>query len=218
MRVHIRINANKIVIPFEHQPMLVGTIHKWLGINNEHGKVSLYSFSRLEGGEFQKRGLKFTTGCSFFFSAHKPELIKKLIAGIRSDPEMFLDLVVKEVIIEEDPNLTEKDFFLLGSPIFIKKKTDTKTDHILYDDPRASNCLMDTIHTKMKAAGLNDEPFNIQFDKTYPKATTNLIDYNGVMNKASWCPLIIKGSAEIKLFIWNVGLGNSTGIGFGAIK
>jgi CRISPR/Cas system endoribonuclease Cas6 (RAMP superfamily) len=34
----------------------------------------------------------------------------------------------------------------------------------------------------------------------------------------NWCPIIIKGKPETKLFAWNVGLGNSTGIGFGAIK
>lgn len=45
-----------------------------------------------------------------------------------------------------------------------------------------------------------------------------LIDYRGVKNKASWCPIRIIGNAETKLFAWNAGIGNSTGIGFGAIK
>lgn len=218
MRIHIKINANKTIIPFAHQPLLVGTIHKWLGTNIEHGKVSLYSFSRLEGGILTKHGLKFTDGSSFFFSSYKPELIKKLIIGIQADPVMFNGLEVREVIIEEDPDLTAKEFFLLGSPIFIKKTIDTRTDHILFDDPRASVCLNETIHTKMHEAGFKDEAFEIYFDTSYPKATTNLIDYNGIKNKTNWCPVIIKGSSEIKRFIWNVGLGNSTGIGFGAIK
>jgi CRISPR-associated endoribonuclease Cas6 len=45
-----------------------------------------------------------------------------------------------------------------------------------------------------------------------------MIIYKGIANKANWCPVIIKGRPETKLFAWNVGLGNSTGIGFGAIK
>ena len=218
MRVHIKINANKTIIPFEHQPLLVGTIHKWLGTNKEHGKVSLYSFSRLEGGELNKQGLKFADGSSFFFSSHKPELIKKLISGIQVDPVMFHGLEVSEVILEEDPDLTKREFFLLGSPIFIKKTTDIKTDHILFNDPRANDCLKETILTKMKEAGFMDESFDICFDKSFAKARTNLVDYNGIKNRTSWCPVIIKGNADTKLFIWNVGLGNSTGIGFGAIK
>ena len=43
-------------------------------------------------------------------------------------------------------------------------------------------------------------------------------NYNGVENKASWCPVIVEGKPETKAFAWNVGLGNSTGIGLGAIK
>jgi len=66
MRIHLKIKANNITIPFDHQPLLVGTIHKWLGWNEEHGKVSLYSFSRLEGGKATKEGLKFNQECTFF--------------------------------------------------------------------------------------------------------------------------------------------------------
>ena len=41
MRVHIKIEKNKQIIPFDHQHLLVGVIHKWLGWNEEHGKISL---------------------------------------------------------------------------------------------------------------------------------------------------------------------------------
>jgi len=70
----------------------------------------------------------------------------------------------------------------------------------------------------MKLAGLADDQFDIRFDTSYPRAKPRKINYKGIENKASWCPVIIKGSPETKLFAWNVGLGNSTGIGFGAIR
>ena len=67
MRIHLKIDSTNHTIPFDHQPLLVGTIHKWLGLNNEHGEVSLYSFSRIEGGRAMKAGLKFEP---YFFGAY----------------------------------------------------------------------------------------------------------------------------------------------------
>ena len=37
-------------IPFNYQPKLVGTLHKWLGPNDIHGKLAMHSFSWLMGG------------------------------------------------------------------------------------------------------------------------------------------------------------------------
>lgn len=218
MRIHLKIKTKNKIIPFDHQPQLTGTIHKWLGWNNEHGHLSLYSFSQFEGGKATPKGLRFENGTSFFFSSHNSDLIKKMVSGIQTDPNLFNGLTVSEIIIQEDPDLLERELFYVASPIFIKRKVGEKVDHILFDDPRANLCLKETLQTKMEQAGINDDSFDIRFDKTYLKAGTKKITYNGIQNRANWCPVIIEGKLETKLFAWNVGLGNSTGIGFGAIK
>lgn len=218
MRIYLKTNFLDTTIPYEHQPMLVGTIHKWLGWNEEHGKISLYSFSRLEGGKATNRGLGFEKGASFFFSSHNSELLKKMISGIRSDPNMFNGLAVSDIYIQEDPDLSERELFFAASPILIKRRTEEKIDHVLYNDMRANTCLKETLTKKLMEAGLSDDSFDIWFDSNYSKAGTKMITYKGIANRANWCPVIIKGKPETKLFAWNVGLGNSTGIGFGAIK
>jgi CRISPR-associated endoribonuclease Cas6 len=218
MRIHLKIESTNHTIPFDHQPLLVGTIHKWLGINAEHGEVSLYSFSRIEGGRATKEGLKFNRDASFFISSYDIEFIKKLVWGIQQDKTMFCGLTVKELVLEQDPDLSGRELFFVGSPIFIKRNFEDLTEHILYTDERAPQFLKETLQTKMKLAGLSDDQFDIRFDTSYPRAKYRKINYKGIENKASWCPVIIKGSPETKLFAWNVGLGNSTGIGFGAIK
>lgn len=218
MRLHIKILSSEKVIPFDHQALLTGVIHKWLGWNNEHGKMSLYSFSRMEGGTRAKDGLLFAKGASFFFSANDPKLILLLVKGIQTDPSMFCDLKVSEIIIQEDPDLSKKDLFYLGSPVFIKRRNEEKTEHILYSDPRANTFLKETLQKKMSLAGLQDDSLEIRFDTSYINAGSKKISYNGIENRCSWCPVIIEGKPETKLFAWNVGLGNSTGIGFGAIK
>jgi len=218
MRVHLKINFSNQVVPFEHQHLLVGTVHKWLGRNEEHGAISLYSFSRLEGGEATKCGLIFKKGAHCFFSSVNVDLIKRLISGIQADPSMFFGLTVDELIIEENPDLSNRELFFLGSPIFIKRRNGERIEQIFFDDPRSSEYLKETLLTKMEKAGLIDDSFDIRFDLSYPKSGTKMITYKGIKNKANWCPVIIKGKPETKLFAWNVGLGNSTGIGFGAIK
>lgn len=218
MRIYLKIKTTNKVIPFDHQQLLTGTIHKWLGWNDKHGEVSLFSYSQLSEGKVMPNGLKFDRGTSFFFSSHEDNLVKKLISGIQTDPTMFCGLTVFEVIIQEDPDLSKRTLFHVGSPIFLKRRVGQNIDHIIYNDPRADACLKETLLTKMNKTGLTDETLDIHFDKYYPKAGTKKITYNGVQNRASWCPVIIGGKPETKLFAWNVGLGNSTGIGFGAIK
>ena len=218
MRIHLKIESTNHTIPFDHQPLLVGTIHKWLGLNNEHGEVSLYSFSRIEGGRAMNSELKFDRDATFFISSHDIELIKKLVWGIQQDKTMFCGLTVKEIVLEQDPDLSDRELFFVGSPIFIKRHFDEVTEHILYTDERAPQFLKETLQTKMQLAGLEDDDFEIHFDTTYTRAELKLINYKGISNKANWCPVVINGSPETKLFAWNVGLGNSTGIGFGAIK
>ncbi len=218
MRIHFKINTNDNIIPFNHQHLLTGTIHKWFGWNKEHGELSLYSFSQLNGAKVVSKGLKFSKEASFFFSSHDPNLLKKIISNIQSDPTMFYGLSVSEIIIQEDPDFLNRNIFYSASPIFIKRHIGKKVDHILYNDSRADNYLKETLLTKMRKAKLTDETLDIKFDKSYQKAGTKLITYNNIQNKANWCPVFIKGKPETKLFAWNVGLGNSTGIGFGAIK
>ncbi|MFT3740387.1 MAG: CRISPR-associated endoribonuclease Cas6 [Breznakibacter sp.] len=218
MRIHIKTSGIQRIVPYDHQHLLTGTIHKWLGQNNEHGSVSLYSFSRLAGGKATPQGIHFERGTSFYFSASDVNLIKRMIEGIRTTPGMFAGLTVTDVAIQEDPDLSVRELFHVGSPIFIKRRDGNKIEHVLYDDKQAGDFLKETLQTKMELAGVANEPFQIRFDTNYLRPSIKKITYKGIANKANWCPVIIEGSPEVKLFAWNVGLGNSTGIGFGAIK
>ncbi len=218
MRLHFKTTPSAKPIPFNYQELLTGTIHKWIGQNQEHGLVSLYSFSWLYNGKKVDNGLNFEKGTAFFFSCHDRELIKRLVNGIFESPQMFCGLSVTELCIQEDPDFSRRELFFAASPIFIKRRDGEKVNFLTYRDPQANHCLEETMLTKLKNAGINENEFHISFDTTYKKAKTKLVNYNGINNKASLCPVIIKGSNQLKQFAWNVGLGNSTGIGFGAIE
>lgn len=220
MRLHLKVYSPGTKIPFDHQHLMVGAIHKWLGAQNPyHGHPALYSFSNLKISQVAEDGFVVQDMTEFFISSCDNELLRRLLAGIQADPELFHGLRVDEVILLPTPDLSSRVLFYPASPILIKRRIGDRIEHVLYKDPEAGKFLKETLLRKMKQAGRSiSHDFQIHFDAHSPRAKTRLVNYRGISNRASICPVVILGSNEVKQFAWEVGLGNSTGIGFGAIK
>lgn len=219
MRIHLKLTANNKVVPFNCQPQLVGALHKWIGKNNtSHDKRSLYSLSWLKGGKVLKNGLDFKKGASMFISSPDINLIKTIIKGIQIDSSINYGLEVKELVIQETPTFSNRAYFYLENPIFIKYRKGNNTIHYTYREDASNEIMTNTLKNKLKQAGINDVDVAVRFDKEYGKAKVKKIDYRNIENKVSQCPIIIEGNEEAIAFAWNVGIGNSTGIGFGSLK
>lgn len=218
MRIYIKLKSDNKAVPFNYQPIITGTIHKWIGLNEIHNKISLYSFSWLSGGRKKGGNLFFENGASFEFSAFDENLLKKIINGIQKDPVINYGLEVSEIVIKETPLFSKKETFFVSSPILIKRTEDEREKHYTYDQIETDLLLTETLKTKLKIAGLDDCNINVAFDRNYPGVKTKLVYYKNIGNKANICPVIIEGSPEQIAFAWNVGVGNSTGIGFGSLK
>lgn len=219
MRLYLKLSKNKEIIPFNYQHLLTGAIHKWIGEDNtEHGEVSLYSFSWLQNVKTSKAGISLMSNSYFFISAYEEVLIKSILKGIMSDPTVCCGSKVYDVQIMETPSFGLKERFLLGSPVFIKRRLEENERHIIYTDEASGEYLTETMSKKLSLAGLAKEGLTILFDKDYVNPHTKLIDYKGIKNRANVCPVVIEGTPEQIAFAWNVGIGNSTGIGFGALK
>jgi CRISPR-associated endoribonuclease Cas6 len=219
MRIHINTTPNKQLVPFNHQHKLVGVIHKWIGQNELHGHPALYSFSWLQNARANKEGLNYPTGANFFIGFYDDTYLKQVVKSIMHDVDMCYDMQVTDVAIEEGPDMTDKNLFQCASPIFIQRYEGDKTIHHTYEDPDAGKFLAETLWHKMELAGLpKDESLKIRFEPlASSQARIKVIDYRGIRNKVSICPVSIEAQPDTKLFAWNVGLGSSTGIGFGAI-
>lgn len=219
MRIHLKTTPNIEPVPFDYQQKMVGTIHKWIGRNSIHDKISLYSFSWLNGAKVKDDSLCFSRGATFFISFYDEETIKQIIKTILKEPTMFCGMSVIDIQIDEVPDLTNRDLFYCASPILIKRRIEDGTiKQYNYNDAQANQFLKETLLSKMREAGLEeDASLEISFDLSFVKKKLKLVHYHGIGNKASLCPVIIKGKPETKQFAWNVGVGNCTGIGFGAI-
>ncbi len=220
MRLYLSLTPNQEPVPFNHLPVLAGALHKWLGPNEAHDGLSLYSFSWLQGAVVSKQGLRFPKGATWFISAIDGEFLSRSVQGIFSDPHLRWDMQVTQAnfVMPPDFSDTEEVRFLLASPIFIKRKLPDGSDkHYLYSDPESDALLTETLQHKLRVAGLSDAGVSVRFDRDYPKAKTQLLSYRGIDNRCSYCPVFVKGSAEQLAFAWTVGMGNSTGVGFGSV-
>lgn len=219
MRIHIRTTPNTEPVPFEYQKSLVGAFHKWLGKNEVHDGLSLYSLSWLRGGKMRNGALAFPEGASWFISSPETQLIKKIVDGLFIDPTIAYGMVVQGMTIEETPDFGREQHFKLASPVLIKRQEDGNEHetHYTYSQNEADKLMTETLKSKLAQAGQGDKDIEIGFDRSYRRAKTKMVYYRGIGNKANMCPVILKGDPEAIAFAWDVGVGNSTGIGFGAL-
>ncbi|MDR0725097.1 MAG: CRISPR-associated endoribonuclease Cas6 [Prevotellaceae bacterium] len=220
MRIHIKTTPNSEPVSFNYQPKLVGVLHKWLGANELHGKPALHSFSWLLNAKVGKNGPDYPDGARLFISFYDDTYLKQVVKSIMDDVDMCYGMRVTDVTLEENPDLTNQTLFRCASPIFIRRlDPETNKDiHYTFENENAGNLLEETLLHKMEISGLpRDESLKIRFDASSSKAKIKLIDYRGIKSRVNLCPVIIDGKPETKVFAWNVGLGNSTGAGYGAI-
>lgn len=220
MRLKLKLSKNNKTVPFEYQQKLVGVIHKWLGENDEHGNQSVFSFSQLQNGEVVKNGFSFPNGSVLYFSSTNNNLLMKVYKGIKVDSDLFCGLSVKEIEILTEPEFRNRERFVLLSPLFIKRKIEgtNRTKHYTFEDVETENLLTEAVKRRLSNNGIDDDTIKISFDKTYFNKKTKVIKYRGIGNKVSVCPVIVEGKFESMEFIWNNGIGHSTGIGLGCVK
>lgn len=219
MRLYLKLESSgNTPVSFNYQPKLTGAIHKWLGKNKLHDAISLYSFSWLNGGRKVGDNLFFKNGANLEISAHDTGFIKDIIRGIQKDPCIAFGLTVTDITIGEAPSFSEREIMYVSSPVLVKRTVEGKEVHYSYDNDLCTSLLTETFRLKLRKAGLPDEQANVSFLKDYPGARTRIIYYNNIGNRVNVCPVVVEGSPEQIAFAWNVGVGNSTGIGFGALK
>lgn len=217
MRLHFLLTLNTQIVPFNYQHFLIGAFHKWMGWNEVHDEISLYSLSWLQGGTMLKDGFNFPSGAKWFISFWDEEIGKQLIMNAMKNPGVCCGMVVKEIQMQDTPQFGSKERFIASSPVFIRKYDENrKAKHLTYDNEEADLYLTETLKKKLKNANMDYE-VKVSFDKAYQNPKTKLVKINGIDSRANFCPIIIEGDPEAVRFAWNVGVGHSTGCGFGAL-
>ena len=171
-------------------------------------------------GQGENAMLRFREGADWFFSAHDPAIIRAMIDGILKDPDIRWGMRVGEVRIQPLPQFSSRQRFALGSPVLIKRNVEGARyqQFFTFKDPEADELLTETFQSKLRDAGIDDPEARIAFDPDYQRPKVKLVEYKGVKNKASLCPVIVTGSPEAVALAWCAGAGSSTGIGMGGLE
>lgn len=226
MRLNLTLSPNTTPVSFNHLHKLTGTLHKWLGSDNDlHDGPSLYSVGWLNGGQGDGGALAFPDGAHWRLSFYSDRAAKSVLEGILDDPSVCAGMRITEAQQQTTPAFSEGYRFAVDAPVVARRRRDDGSrEYLLYDDERADAALTRTLRRKMDAADLNVDPSKakVRFDRGYDGAHTKLatIEKGGheIQHKGSVCPVIVEGPPEVPRFAWNVGIGELTGSGFGSVK
>jgi CRISPR-associated endoribonuclease Cas6 len=155
MRLRFTLSPNTVPVPFAYQHWLTGVFQKWLGNNNLHDRISLYSLSWLDGSRRVANRLEFPHGASWFVSFYEDEYVERLVNGAWNDPEMFCGMRVLQIRQQAAPDFGTKYKFKVASPVFAKGKqpeNGKQPHHYLFNEPEADEILTKTLVHKMDAA------------------------------------------------------------------
>jgi CRISPR-associated endoribonuclease Cas6 len=218
MRLYFSLSANQEPVPFAYQHYLVGAFNKWLGRNQLHDQISLYSLSWLYGGYAENGAVHFPRGAEWIISLHDESLVPRLIEGALRHPEVCCGMKAIKITQQETPDFGGFYAFKTGSPVLAKSKNiNGRVKHFVYSDAEADAVLTATLRHKMDQAELADihKDVRVRFDRGFAQARTKLITFKGIKNRVSVCPIIVEGTPTAVQFAWTVGAGHSTGSGFG---
>jgi CRISPR-associated endoribonuclease Cas6 len=219
MRIKILFKATDKTLPINNQHILNSFIHKILGKNNEyHNKKSNYSISHLCGGKMNsdKQTLSFINGTYIIITSLDMNFINKILTGLVNSVDEFFMYNGVEIIEEKFYN-GWNHFFTL-SPILIKEYKN-KNEYIFLT---SNNCELSAViesHTKRKFQRINEnidfDGFEVVIDNDKNKVKKILV--KNVINHATMCKISIKCNKHLAELIYNYGIGQSCGGGFGTI-
>jgi CRISPR-associated endoribonuclease Cas6 len=221
MRLNLRLTANTEPVSYNHLHRLTGALHKWLGWNEAHDGLSLYAFGWLQGGQSADGHLTFPRGATWRVSFYDTDRAKQLLDGIMQDPTVTAGMRVFEVKEQAVPQFSGCYRFKVDAPVVARRtRDDGSRAYLTWEDEAADAVLTRVLRRKLAAAGLEEahRDARVQFDRTYRGARTKLAAIKGVKHKGSLCPVVVEGTPEAVRFAWQVGVGELTGSGFGALK
>ncbi len=221
MRLHLALSPNTSPVPFDHLHQLTGALHKWLGKNEVHDGLSLYSFGWLSGGKRGGSGLQFPGGSEWCVSFLSDEAADNVRLGIRNDPVVMAGMRVFEIREQITPFFgPAARFYVDGAVLTRRNRDDGGRDHLTFEDPAADDTLTRTLRRKLANAGLDGDQTaaSVRFDRSFEKARTKLVTIKGIEYRTSECPVVVEGTPEAVQTTWLIGVGELTGMGLGALK
>lgn len=198
-----------------------GFVMKLLGENNPyHGKQSNYCVSSLQGGKLNENGkLVFKDGGSIRISSNETKLISQVLSALMNSMEEdkgIGSLKYDQMKMSEYKPFSDYDIIRTISPIYLRinKKAYTveDEDYIKVLQEHCINKLLKNGVDEKEARSIKLEPFHFENSKKV------CVPIGKVKNISSKAMFIVRGKRSARRKLYNLGLGISTGFGFGCVE
>lgn len=222
MRLKINFSKNTSEISINNQALLNSYVHKCLGANNiYHDVKSNYNISQLQGGKLNedKQTLTFANGGYIIISSIDVVFINKILVGIISNPNFIGGMSFAGVDHIDENFSNEWNYFATLSPFIIKEYTDKSTYSFL--TLKDSNFEAKVKSYLIKKLSKIDSSLDLKdFDIKIPTSDSHKIKkvlVKNVINVGNQCHISIFTNKKVAELLYNIGIGQSTGSGFGTI-
>lgn len=226
MRIIVNYTKNTSPVPTDNQKYINSYIHKCLGKDNEyHNSVSNYNISKLLGSTYNPdtKTLDFPNGGRIIISTKDNEFLNLILTGIMTNPALICGMEYVNIDFINETFYDGYNQFFTLSPILIKEKTEEgKYRYVTINDPDFEEIItsrtlrkLETINAK-ENLGLNLKNFKMVLS-TNGKNKTRKVAVKNVVNVANECILTITCNKKVAELLYNIGIGQSTGSGFGCV-
>lgn len=223
MRFKINFKGTNDNVPFSTQASVNSYIHACLGNNNPyHDGKSDYNVSGLMGGGVNnnKSGLSFNDDAFIIVSSLDMQFMNTLLMGIISNQEFAYGMKLSDVEHVHEELFDGWNYFTTLRPILLKKDRSPKgrADYWTIDDPEYAAQLKSHIVGKLMKIDpkLDLSGFELKIpDRPFNKVKRIMV--KNVPNFATNCWVSINAPKEAIRLIYHLGLGQSTGSGFGTV-
>ena len=202
-----------------------GFVNMLLGNNNEyHGKFSRYSVSPMLGYVFNRadKTIEFPSGAYINISTDDDVFMNRIVAGLL---KIKSEVKVGHLYLNRDNMFNVSDFQIgryfdiirTTGPVIVKDGSEAVT--FKSDEERFLKILRNKSVKKLVHNGIDEETAEtLKFQLFHPEnAREEVWEIGKQKNIVSRVMLVVKGNKTVREKLYNLGLGVSTGFGFGSV-
>jgi len=224
MRIIVNFSKNTEPVPTNNQEFINSYVHKCLGRNNDyHDSYSDYNISLLLGHSFNSNAFDFPNGGKLVISTKDAEFLNKLLSGIMVNPDLLWGMKYVNIDFIDEEFYDGVNHFFTLSPILLREILEMgKHQDITKNDANFDEMLTKRTLNKLKVISdkqelnLNLKGFKITSSLNNNKRIDK-IAVKSKVNEASSGIFSVTCNKKVAELLYNLGIGQSTGSGFGCI-
>ena len=221
MRIKVKLSPSNVALSMNNQDIVNSFIHRSLGKDNKYHDIKNdYSISSLQGGKWISGSdkLSIKDGAYITITSLDKEFLDNILLGLYTT-NFHGDIKVCGIEFIDEFFYNGWNHFATLSPFIIKKYSDKKTYTFLtMNDDNFQEDVKNHLMNKLSkiVPDLNLDGFDVRINKN-PSHKVKGVRIKNVMNRANQCQVSIHCSRKVAELIYNIGLGQSTGSGFGTV-